>query len=66
MKAAQALLEKNYNSPMTEKEVHASKATLIIFLVGYMMAPMAKYDYSSLTYWPMLMGPDNIHNYKWG
>uniref|UniRef100_A0A453BWA1 Uncharacterized protein n=1 Tax=Aegilops tauschii subsp. strangulata TaxID=200361 RepID=A0A453BWA1_AEGTS len=66
LKEAQAVLEKNYNSPMTEKEVHDSKTILIVFLVGHMMAPMAKYDYSSLTYWPALMGPGNILNYNWG
>lgn len=65
LKAAQAILEKEYNEPMTPEQVDAFKTAFVMFFMGHLFAPTTKHDYISLNFWPALLDPNNIANFNW-
>lgn len=64
IKIVQAILERQYVSPM-QREEDRFRAAFVVFVVSNLLCPSAKYDYASVDYWNAIQDPDDLSSYDW-
>jgi len=65
VKTVQQIIEKKYDSEMSQQEKVAFKTAFVIYIMSTLLAPGAKFDYVSVEFWNALADPDRIGCYDW-
>ncbi|RCV24627.1 hypothetical protein SETIT_5G101000v2 [Setaria italica] len=65
IKAAQAVIERDYGGSMSPSEENAFKAAFVVYVMSLLLSPGAKYDHASVDYWNTLRDPLVIHTFDW-
>ncbi|PUZ50896.1 hypothetical protein GQ55_6G110700 [Panicum hallii var. hallii] len=60
IKAAQDVIERNYDRSMTDEDETAFKVAFVIYVMDTLLSPGAKYDYAPVDYWNCLQEPSKI------
>ncbi|CAM0872481.1 unnamed protein product [Alopecurus aequalis] len=65
LKVAEAFLQKEITEFSSKLEIDCFKMSLVIFVMGHLLAPSSKHDYTSVDYWGALRDTDNICRFNW-
>lgn len=65
LKAAEAFLMKDINTNSSQMEQDCFKIAYVIFVMGHVLAPGTKHDYSSIDCWYAIGSAENIPEYNW-
>ncbi|KAI5007004.1 hypothetical protein ZWY2020_046952 [Hordeum vulgare] len=65
LKAAEAILVKHLGTDSPSIDIDMFKITAVIFVVGHMLCPSSKNDYTSVDYWEALSTTAEISEYNW-
>uniref|UniRef100_A0A8I6Z1L6 Aminotransferase-like plant mobile domain-containing protein n=1 Tax=Hordeum vulgare subsp. vulgare TaxID=112509 RepID=A0A8I6Z1L6_HORVV len=65
LKAAEAILVKHLDTDSPAIDIDMFKIAAVIFVVGHMLCPSSKNDYTSVDYWEALSTTAEISEYNW-
>lgn len=65
IKAAQAIVSRDYDGPMSFTEQQEFKAAFVVFVMSTLSAPCGKHDRVSDDYMHVIAHPGQIHSYDW-
>lgn len=64
LKAAEAILLKEYGETMDQLEIDAFKTAFIVFVMGHLFPLTTEHNYCSIEYWPALVDPNMIDSFN--
>lgn len=66
LKAAEAvLLLKDLNESSSKLDIDMFKIALVIFVMGHLLSPSSKHDYTTVDYWEALADTAEINQFNW-
>ncbi|KAM3406398.1 hypothetical protein ACQJBY_000472 [Aegilops geniculata] len=65
LKAAEAMLLKPLDADSPAIDIDMFKVAAVIFIVGHMLCPSSKNDYTTVDYWEALSRTSEIREYNW-
>jgi hypothetical protein len=65
LKAAEAFLMKEISPSSSQMEQDCFKTAYVIFVMGHVLAPGSKHDYSSIDFWSALGSAELIPEFNW-
>jgi hypothetical protein len=65
LKAAEAFLMKEISPSSSQMEQDCFKTAYVIFVMGHILAPGSKHDYSSIDFWSAIGSAELIPEFNW-
>ena len=65
LKVAESFLLKEISERSSRLEKDCFKISFVVFIIGNLLAPSTKHDYTSVDYWGALSDTDNISRFNW-